>query len=162
MKATTRQIIVALAILIVVIAFSFSGLNFFWVSCCVYVPQNSQEMEWMQKQLDAKGIRHMIDGENNFVVSSDDNDLYEPLISKIREDRRIFTQAFGSSDKEYMNILMKELGKAGIKYLVDYKDEIKYMEYDRPRFKSIQSKVDNIIAGGISKTFSDTSPARDP
>lgn len=155
MKATTRQISVALAILtLVVIASNY--LSFFYLPFHrVYVPQDSQEMEWMEKQLEAKGIRYWIDDENHIAISSDDNALYDPFISKIQDDRRLFSQGFGSSDKEYMKILMKELERAGIEYRIDYKDEIRYMEHDRPRFKSIKSKVDDMLVGGIPKTFSD-------
>jgi len=123
-----------------------SQLSVFYVWERIYVPQDSREMKWMKKQLDAKGIRYRIDDENHIAISSEDNALYEPLITKIREDQMRFSQGFGTSDKEYMKILMKELERAGIEYRIDYKDEIRYAEYDRPRFKSIKSKVDDMLA----------------
>jgi translation elongation factor EF-1alpha len=152
MKTTTKQITVALVILIVVIAYNFSGLTFFWVNYRTYVPQDRQEMEWMTKLLDAKGINYWIDDESNIAISSDDNDLYEPLISKIQNDRLRFSKGFDSSDKEYKKTLIIELEKAGIEYRIDYKNEIRYAEYDQPRFKSIKSKVDNMLAEGILVT----------
>jgi len=154
MKATTKQIAVALVILVLVVASSQLEIVYVWNR--VYVPQDSQEMEWMQKQLDAEGIRHWVDDENHIAISSEDNALYEPLLSKIENDRWRFSQSFGSSDKEYMKIIIKELDNYGIKYQIDYKDEIRYAEYDRPRFKSIKSKVDDMIARGLLKTVHKT------
>ena len=151
MKATTKQITVALVILVLVIA--FSQLEFYFVWETSYVPQDSREMEWMQKQLDAKGIRYRIDEENHIAISHEDKALYEPLLAKIESDHMMFSEGYWTSDKEYMKVLMTELERAGIEYRIDYKDQIRYMEHDRPRFKSIESKVDDMVARGLLKTL---------
>ena len=142
MKATNKQIIVALVILVLVVI-AANNLSIYYVWESAYYPQNDQERAWMQKQLEAKGIQYRIDEENHIVVTGEHIAQYKSLISKIRDERRMFSQMFGSSDKEYLNVLKKELEKAGILYRINYKGEIGYMEHDRPRFKSIVSMINN-------------------
>ena len=139
--------------------FEDSGNDYFHSS-------NEDFMETLKNKLDAESFKYSVDEKGYIRFSPKNKNLFYRIVENVEKKfvsgftwhggsgRSIIVgTGFKSTNKEYMQALIKELDSAGFKYSIDSEGMIQYSGGDYPEFKKIQAKIDKIFFLGTSISF---------